>query len=75
MLMLRFCQAFHRIFCLFSESPLLCVKIQKIFRRFLWKKEEGDKGCHLVSWDKVITSHSLGGLGMENIRTKKFFPL
>lgn len=44
--------------------------IEKAFRNFLWKGRDSDKGSHLVSWDLVTTPRDLGGLGIDNIRSK-----
>jgi hypothetical protein len=43
-------------------------RIEKLLRDFLWGGIGDDFKYHLVSWDKVCSSISKGGLGIRNLR-------
>lgn len=43
----------------------LCAEIDKKCRKFLWGDMEGDRHMHTVSWSKVCSPKSWGGLGLR----------
>nr|KAJ0187637.1 hypothetical protein LSAT_V11C900478780 [Lactuca sativa] len=42
-------------------------ELEKIRRKFLWGGNEEKNKIHWVSWEKVIASKDLGGLGVGSI--------
>lgn len=53
-----------------SLSPLpagLACRIERVFRNFLWGSLSEERKFHLVSWDKVCSLVSCGGLGICNL--------
>jgi hypothetical protein len=43
-------------------------RIEKLQRDFLWGRIGDEFKCHLVSWDKVCSPISEGGMGIRNLR-------
>jgi hypothetical protein len=53
---------------LFHMPALVAKCLEKLQRDFLWGGISDEVKFHLVSWDKVCSSISEGGLGICNIR-------
>lgn len=53
---------------IFTTPTGVVDKTEKIRRKFLWGGNDEKKKIHWVSWDKVIASKEVGGLGVRSIR-------
>jgi hypothetical protein len=53
---------------LFPIPASVANRIEKLQRDFLWGGIGDEFKYHLVSWDKVCSSISKGGLGIHNLR-------
>ena len=52
---------------LFRIPSLVCKRLEKIQRDFLWGGGNLEKKPHLVSWVKVCTDKKVGGLGVRSL--------
>lgn len=53
---------------LFRAPISVIVEMERIRRKFLWGGNEEKQKIHWVSWEKVIASKELWGLGVGSIR-------
>lgn len=53
---------------LFSILTLVCKRLEKLERDFLWEGSMVDRKYHLVKWDKVCSSIRDGGLGIKKLK-------
>ena len=53
----------------FKLPVSLCKRIQSVVTRFWWDNNENVKKMAWVSWDKIATPKSCGGLGMKDFQS------
>lgn len=53
---------------LFTIPGLVAIRIESLFRKFLWNNEEEHHRYHLVDWKLICRSLREGGLGMRSIK-------
>ena len=41
---------------------IVCAKIDKLCRQFIWGSSENNRNIHLVNWNKICSSKEEGGL-------------
>ncbi|KAL4032276.1 hypothetical protein IC575_005346 [Cucumis melo] len=51
----------------FQAPSMTCKNIEKSWRKFLWKGNNGSVGSHLINWTKVSKSKEEGGLGTSRL--------
>ncbi|KAA0045138.1 LINE-1 retrotransposable element ORF2 protein [Cucumis melo var. makuwa] len=51
----------------FQAPSLTCKNIEKSWRKFLWKGNNGSEGSHLINWTKVSKSKEEGRLGISRL--------
>ncbi|KAA0047098.1 LINE-1 retrotransposable element ORF2 protein [Cucumis melo var. makuwa] len=51
----------------FQAPSLTCKNIEKFWRKFLWKGNNGSEGSYLINWTKVFKSKEEGGLGISRL--------
>lgn len=60
-------------FLSFFKAPECVINaIERMFRRFLWGGEEGEKTIHWVAWSKICMDKNEGGLGLKNLKAFNF---
>ncbi|KAJ1443560.1 ribonuclease H [Sesbania bispinosa] len=45
-----------------------CDEIEKICRDFIWGSSQGQRKCHLISWEKICKPNEEGGLSFRSLR-------
>lgn len=46
----------------------ICDEIDKKCHKFVWGEAQGERGVHLVNWQRLCTPKSWGGLGLRSAR-------
>lgn len=55
---------------LYKMPSKVIAAIEQIYRSFLWKGRPDKAGMNLDRWEKIIKSHTHGGLGIQSINYK-----
>lgn len=53
---------------IFPISAMVVNRMEKLQRDFLWGSDEGVHKFHLINWEKVCSSISCGGLGIQRLQ-------
>jgi ribonuclease HI len=51
----------------FDLTKALCEEISTMICRYWWDQQEGQNKCHWLSWEKLSSNKSTGGLGFRDL--------